>query len=260
MAQGERKSGGVVALDQIGEGLAPQFSFPFSPCGRRWREAPDEGSLSAETDPSSVSLPLRVSDPPSPTRGEGKRSAPRYLPNLSAAHAYRLPGTGFSPPRPFGEMCRPMISGSAISAGKIRRLEEQFRLGMDRVEGLLRQRVLQFTRAARERGQRGRAIDRDANVGEAARSASQLAQHEGEAMAQRQPVRRQILLLHQFLECPHDRIVRRQIQNRVAELAPTLPGEVGLCRIDLDRLQQQHVGVEPQPGASPPSAACGRNR
>src|SRR6267378_4653718 len=24
---------------------------PFSPCGRRWREAPDEGSLSVETDP-----------------------------------------------------------------------------------------------------------------------------------------------------------------------------------------------------------------
>src|SRR2546430_869667 len=43
-----------------------------------WEKVPsrdakaDEGSLSAETDPSSVSLPLRVSDPPSPTRGEGK--------------------------------------------------------------------------------------------------------------------------------------------------------------------------------------------
>src|SRR5260221_404141 len=37
----------------------------FSPCGRRWREAPDEGfspqirSPRAETDPSSVSPPLR---------------------------------------------------------------------------------------------------------------------------------------------------------------------------------------------------------
>jgi hypothetical protein len=31
----------------------------------------DEGSLSAETDPSPVSSPLRVADPPSPTRGEG---------------------------------------------------------------------------------------------------------------------------------------------------------------------------------------------
>jgi len=46
--------------------------LPFSPCGRRWRVAPDEGFLTAETDPSSVSLPLRVSDPPSPIRGEEK--------------------------------------------------------------------------------------------------------------------------------------------------------------------------------------------
>jgi hypothetical protein len=29
-------------------------SSSFSPCGRRWREAPDEGSASAETDPSPV--------------------------------------------------------------------------------------------------------------------------------------------------------------------------------------------------------------
>ena len=35
------------------------------------RSAPDEGSLSAETDPSPVSPPLRGADPPSPTRGEG---------------------------------------------------------------------------------------------------------------------------------------------------------------------------------------------
>src|SRR5260221_1101383 len=45
--------------------------LPFSPCGRRCRSAAkaDEGSLSAETDPSSGSLPLRASDPPAPTRG-----------------------------------------------------------------------------------------------------------------------------------------------------------------------------------------------
>src|SRR5207248_2439992 len=30
-----------------------------SPCGRRWREAPDEGSLSAATDPSSAFASLR---------------------------------------------------------------------------------------------------------------------------------------------------------------------------------------------------------
>jgi len=44
----------------------------FSPCGRRWREAPDEGSVSAETDPSSGYISLRSISPPSPTRGEGK--------------------------------------------------------------------------------------------------------------------------------------------------------------------------------------------
>ena len=36
--------------------------------------APDEGSLSAETYPSPGSPPLRVGDPPSPTRGEGKNN------------------------------------------------------------------------------------------------------------------------------------------------------------------------------------------
>src|SRR4051812_43379525 len=44
-----------------------------------WEKVPsrnakaDEGSLSAETDPSPVSNELRSFDPPSPTRGEGKR-------------------------------------------------------------------------------------------------------------------------------------------------------------------------------------------
>jgi hypothetical protein len=52
----------------------------FSPCGRRWREAPDEGlsprrqTPHAETDPSSVSPPLRGVDPPSPTQGEKGRA------------------------------------------------------------------------------------------------------------------------------------------------------------------------------------------
>src|SRR5690348_14871210 len=51
----------------------------FSPCGRRWREAPDEG-FSPHTlfcargkNPSPVSNELRSFDPPSPTRGEGRR-------------------------------------------------------------------------------------------------------------------------------------------------------------------------------------------
>ena len=52
----------------------------FSPCGRRWREAPDEGSLSADTgpgrgNPSPVTNALRAFVPPFPTRGEGRRQA-----------------------------------------------------------------------------------------------------------------------------------------------------------------------------------------
>ena len=54
-------------------------------------------------------------------------------------------------------------------------------------------------------------------------------------MAQRQPVRRQFFLLHQILERQYDGVVRRQIQNRIAELPLPLPGEIGFCRIDLDR-------------------------
>ena len=48
----------------------------FSPCGRRClREArADEGSLSAETDPSPVANSRGSFAPPSPTRGEGKRA------------------------------------------------------------------------------------------------------------------------------------------------------------------------------------------
>ena len=77
-------------------------------------------------------------------------------------------------------------------------------------------------------------------------------------MAQRQPVRRQFVLLHQVFERRHDRIVRRQIQHRIAELARPLPGEIGFCRIDLDRLEQQHVGIEPQ--ARVISARCAISR
>src|SRR5712664_3077765 len=40
------------------------------------------------------------------------------VPNRSAAHAYRLPATGRWLPRPFGEMCSPIMSGSPISAEK----------------------------------------------------------------------------------------------------------------------------------------------
>src|SRR3954453_4100495 len=55
--------------------------LPFSPCGRRWREAPDEGFLQraglAETNPSSAFASLRHLLP----QGEKGRPSPRR-PNL----------------------------------------------------------------------------------------------------------------------------------------------------------------------------------
>ena len=65
----ERDAARAVREDQ----MAPSS---FSPCGRRClREAKaDEGSLSAETDPSPVSNSLRSFEPPSPARGEGKEA------------------------------------------------------------------------------------------------------------------------------------------------------------------------------------------
>ena len=82
----------------------------FSPCGRRWREAPDEGSLSAnikargshaERYPSPVSV-LR-DDPPSPTRGEGNTAdvalaQPTAGPAASPSRRDRIaPATGSRP-------------------------------------------------------------------------------------------------------------------------------------------------------------------
>jgi len=70
---------GSTAVCQLKLETARKFSArpaSFSPCGRRClREAKaDEGSLSAEADPSPVSNSLRSFEPPSPTRGEGKRA------------------------------------------------------------------------------------------------------------------------------------------------------------------------------------------
>jgi hypothetical protein len=104
------------------------------------------------------------------------------------------------------------------------------------VKGLLRQGVAQFVRAAGERGQRRGTIDRDANIREAV-GAAKFAKGECHAVAQRQPVRRQFVLLHQGRECRDDRIAWRQIEHGIAELARPLPGEIGFGRIDLDRLE-----------------------
>src|SRR5581483_548260 len=64
---------------QVSGCLQPHAPLPFSRCGRRWREAPDEGSLSAY---SLLLVCSRMQTPhpnefvsatelPSPTRGEG---------------------------------------------------------------------------------------------------------------------------------------------------------------------------------------------
>src|SRR5205814_1505140 len=128
--------------------------------------------LSAETDPSSVSPPLRGSDPPSPLVGEWKRAAPRLRAKFLGRPGVEAAWNRLLAAAAFWRNVQPDDAGIGEQAGKIRRLEEQFRLGMDRVKGLLGQCVPQFTRAACERCQRGRAVDGDADVGETARSAS----------------------------------------------------------------------------------------
>src|SRR5512138_3820928 len=80
-----------------------RFHFTFSPCGRRClREAKaDEGSLTAETDPSSVALSSASalqSAPPSPTRGEReeKRGAAMGFVEKGAVRIhYEEAGTGY---------------------------------------------------------------------------------------------------------------------------------------------------------------------
>src|SRR5258708_29921101 len=70
---GQAPSARQVLAEDGGEGVT---SFPSPLVGEGGaRSAPDEGSLSAETDPSPVSIALRAIDPPSPTRGEGEERA-----------------------------------------------------------------------------------------------------------------------------------------------------------------------------------------
>src|SRR5271169_581308 len=137
--------------------------------------------------------------------------------------------------------------GVADERRKIPGLEEQFRLGMYGVEGVLWQGIAKFTVTAGERGQRRGTKDRHAYIRDATGPAP-FAKHKCQAVPQRQPIRRQLVLPHQGGECYDDWIVGGQIKHGVAELARSLPGEIGLCRIDLDRLLQQHVGVEPKTG------------
>src|SRR5258708_28015928 len=65
--------------------------LPFSPCGRRWREAPDEGSLSAERNPSPVrDASHRVHPLPQGVRGR-KRVPHEILLLLAVADEFSPP-------------------------------------------------------------------------------------------------------------------------------------------------------------------------
>src|SRR5256885_3966820 len=172
MAQGERRScTRPCAGSNWGGGCQRLAPSSFSPCGRRWREAPDEG-LS----------PRRQTPHPSRRRcasaihllpqGEKEKGTPPLFAELLRGPCIKAAGNRLLAAAAFWRDVQADDAGIGEQAGKVCRLEEQFRLGMHRIEGLLRQRVLQFTRAAGERGYRGRAVDGDADVGETARSVS----------------------------------------------------------------------------------------
>src|SRR5205085_11523605 len=42
----------------------------------------------------------------------------------------------------------------------------------------------------------------------------------------------------------------RQVKQGVAERARPLAGEKGLCRVDLDGFEEEHVGIEPRAGVT----------
>src|SRR4029077_20484201 len=121
--------------------------------------------------------------------------------------------------------------------------EEQLRLGMHRIEGLLRQRVAQFVCATGQRRQRRGTIHGDAVTGDPFKPAP-FPKSKRAAMPQREPVRHQFILLHQGNERCDDRIAWGKIEHRVAKPVRPLPGEIRFCGIDFDRLEQQPVGVE----------------
>src|SRR4029078_6057761 len=115
-----------------------------------------------------------------------------------------------------------------------RGIEEQFWFGMHGVERLLRQGAVHLAGAARERGECRRPEDRDADIGEAVRAAAHAAHRKREAMASRQPVRRQLLLLHQLFEGGNDAVLGRKVNHGVAELARPLPRALGVYPTELD--------------------------
>ena len=143
-----------------------------------------------------------------------------------------------------------MNVGIADQRRKIRRLEEAFRLGVDRIERFLRQRVAQLAGATRQRGQRRRAKDRDANIGEPvwSRRAACAARRSGDAAAPASPASVRPAASASSNAATMESL-RRQIQHGIAELARPLPGEIRFAGSISTGFQQQHVGVEPQTGA-----------
>src|SRR5712675_497095 len=82
------KASGLEGEGQYGRGTRVLLPSPLVGEGGA-RSAPDNGSLSAETDPSPGFISLRSIAPPSPTRGEGKNAQSSFasMPRLMAGRA-----------------------------------------------------------------------------------------------------------------------------------------------------------------------------
>jgi hypothetical protein len=131
--------------------------------------------------------------------------------------------------------------GIGDQSGKVRRLEKELWFCVHGVKRLLRQRMRDLAAASGERGQRGRAIDRDADIGNPLRAAAQAAHRKHHAVAQRQPVRRQLFLLHQVVQDSQAGLVGEQLEQLDQILGDVVGerGDVGR----LGRIRLQH-GIE----------------
>src|SRR5260370_12204493 len=111
----------------------------------------DEGNVFAVNQTESLEL-----------RGADGLSRPKFLrrPGIEAAGNRLLAAAAFR------RDVQADGAGVGEQLGKIRRLEKAARFGMNRIEGLFRQRVLQFTGAAGERRERGPTQNPGPNVGE----------------------------------------------------------------------------------------------
>ena len=92
--------------------------------------------------------------------GRLRPAKPFRRPRIKATGNRRLAAAAFR------RDVQPRDAGVADQACEIGGVEEQRRLGMNRVKRFLRQGVTEFAAAGGQRGQRRRAKDRDANIGE----------------------------------------------------------------------------------------------